>query len=116
MASKDSAALLWLTSGMTTFDAYSTLNSSPWTAESFGADAERAASLREYIKHAVVFSMFYALVGAVIILRDPDEDNSNAWYPVVGAALANVYLVWLYRRASARGAVAGHTNWAGNGG
>lgn len=112
MASKDSAALLWLTSGMTTFDAYSTLNSSPWTAESFGADEQRAASLREYIKHAVIFSMFYALVGAVIILRDPDEENSNAWYPVAGATLANAYLVWLYRRASLRGKLAGNTGWA----
>ena len=112
MASKDSAALLWLTSGMTTFDAYSTLNSSPWTAESFGADPERAASLREYIKHAVIFSMFYSLVGAVIILRDRDEDNTSAWYPVLGAAIANAYLVWLYQRATRRAVARGNTNWA----
>ena len=113
MAGKESAALLWLTSGMTTFDAYSTLNSSPWTAESFGADEERAASLREYVRHAVVFSMFYAVVSSVIILQDDDEDNTLALYPVAGALLANVYLVWLYRRASARGKNAGNTSWAG---
>lgn len=114
MAGKESAALLWLTSGMTTFDAYSTLNSSPWTAESFGADEARAASLREYIRHAVIFSMFYAIVSSVIILQDRSEDNTLALYPVVGAALANVYLVWLYRRASARGKKAGNTSWAGS--
>jgi hypothetical protein len=114
MAGKDSAALLWLTSGMTTFDAYSTLNSSPWTAESFGADAARAASLREYVTHAVVFSMFYAIVGSVIILKDDGEDNRLAWYPVLGAGLANLYLVWLYMRASARGRMAGNVNWAGS--
>lgn len=36
------AALLFLTSGMATFAAYSTLRSSPWTAENVGADLEKA--------------------------------------------------------------------------
>ena len=111
-AGNTSAAVLFLVSGMTTFDAYSTLNSSPWTAESFGADEARAASLREYIRHAVIFSMAYAVISAFILIRDTGEDSKLAWYPIIGSGIANVYLVWLYRRASARGARAGNTGWA----
>jgi hypothetical protein len=112
MAGKESAATLFLISGMTTFDAYSTLNSSPWTAESFGADEARAALLREYVRHAIVFSMAYAIAAAVIVIGDDDEDNNLAWYPIIGAGVANLYLAWLYRRASARGKTAGNTGWA----
>ena len=41
------AALLFLSAVNETMQAYGTLNSSPWTAESFGADDRRAAALRE---------------------------------------------------------------------
>lgn len=98
-------ALLFLTAGMTTFDAYSTLNSSPWTAESFGADEARAASLKEYVMHAVIFSSSYAVISSWI---------AKSLLPVVGATIANVYLVWLYQRASNRGKMAGNNGWAAN--
>src|SRR5215467_1434795 len=88
-------ALLFLTAGMTTFDAYSTLNSSPWTAENFGGDEEKMASLREYVMHAVAFSMTYAIGSSVL---------AHSLLPLIGAAIANAYLVWLYRRAANRGA------------
>ena len=97
------AGLLFLSSGMTTFDAYSTLNSSPWTSENFGADPQKAKSAMNYVKHAVVFSMSYAVVSAVL---------AETWVPVVGAVVANVYLVFLYKRALERGAESGSTDWA----
>ena len=100
------AALLFMTSAMTTLDAYSTLNSSPWTSENFGADAHKAASSREYVRHAIVFSLAYAVVSAGIA--------ESAW-PIVGSAVANVYLWWLYERALARGAEAGSRSWANGG-
>lgn len=101
-------ALLLLTAGMTTFDAYSTLNSSPWTSENFGADPEKAASSREYVRHAVVFSMSYAVISGVM---------ARSYLPVAGAAVANAYLWWLYERALARGKAAGSASWAdGTGG
>lgn len=88
------AAVLFMTSAMTTLDAYSTLNSSPWTAENFGGDPEKAKSCKEYIAHAVIFSSGYAVISAVIA--------GNFW-PIVGSFVANGYLVWLYMRALDRG-------------
>lgn len=101
------AAILFLQASMNTLDAYSTLNSSPWTAESFGADARRARALKEYVAHAVGYSMFYATVAA-IIARGPKA----TWAIIGGAVVTNVYLVWLYMRASRRGRAAGSKTWA----
>jgi hypothetical protein len=101
--SRQMSALLFLTSAMTTFDAYSTLNSSPWTAENFGADPEKVKSLREYVIHAIAFSMFYAVVSSVM---------AESPLPFIGALSSNVYLSYLYYRASQRGKVAGSSNWA----
>lgn len=95
-------ALLFLTAGMTTFDAYSTLNSSPWTAENFGGDSAKMASLREYVVHAVVFSMAFAVISSAL---------AGSALPVVGAGIANGYLWWLYARAARRGQASGSTSW-----
>lgn len=97
------AAVLFLQSGMTTLDAYSTLQSSPWTAENFGADPVKARSAKEYLMHAVVFSMAYALASAWI---------ARTWWPIIGAAIANAYLIWLYLRALDRGSATGSKGWA----
>lgn len=98
------SALLFMTSAMTTLDAYSTLNSSPWTSENFGADEHKAASSREYVRHAIAFSMVYATASALI---------AESVWPVVGSAIANVYLWWLYERALSRGRLAGSSGWGG---
>ena len=97
------AALLFTQSAMTTLDAYSTFLSSPWTAENFGADPDKTKSCREYLTHAVVFSMAYAAAAAFI---------AQSWWPVIGAGIANAYLVWLYLRALGRGQVTNSTGWA----
>ena len=101
------AALLFLTASMNTLDAYSTLNSSPWTAESFGADERRASALKEYVGHAVVYSMAYAAAAAFIA-----NGRAATWSIVAGAVVTNAYLVWLYMRASKRGREAGSAGWA----
>jgi len=101
------AAILFLQASMNTLDAYSTLNSSPWTAESFGADERRSRALKEYVCHAVGYSMLYA-VAAAIIARGP-----KATYAILaGAVVTNAYLVWLYTRANRRGKEAGSADWA----
>jgi hypothetical protein len=97
------AALLFMTSAMTTLDAYSTLESSPWTAENFGADPDKAKSCKEYLRHAVVYSMAYAAASAYI---------AHSWWPIVGALVSNLYLIWLYLRALERGKVTGSQSWA----
>lgn len=101
------AALLFLTASMNTLDAYSTLNSSPWTAESFGADERRAKALREYVAHAVVYSMAYAAAAAFIA-----KGRTATLAIIAGAIVTNVYLVVLYARASVRGREAGAKGWA----
>lgn len=101
------AALLFMTASMNTLDAYSTLNSSPWTAESFGADARRAAALREYVAHAVVYSMLYAIAASVIA-----RGKAATFAILFGAVITNAYLVFLYSRASRRGREAGSAGWA----
>jgi hypothetical protein len=102
-AGAEVAALLFMTSAMMTLDAYSTFESSPWTAENFGADPEKAKSCREYLWHAVGFSMLYAAASAYI---------AHSWWPIIGAAISNAYLVWLYLRALERGGISGSTSWA----
>ena len=104
MGAKQSSvsAVLFLTAAMTTLDAYSTLNSSPWTSENFGADEYKAASSRGYVKHAIVFSTAYALAATMI---------AGSLWPLVGSTIANAYLWWLYERALARGASTGSKGW-----
>ncbi len=101
------SALLFLAAINETMQAYGTLNSSPWTAESFGADDRRAAALKEYVTHAVVFSMFTGMIAA-FIARGPKA----TWSIMLGTIGVNGYLVWLYTRASRRGREAGDSGWA----
>lgn len=96
------AAVLFLTSAMMTLDAYSTFQSSPWTAENFGADSQKRKSAEEYLMHAVGFSMVYAIASAKI---------AKSWWPVIGAGIANAYLVWLYERALNRAQSTGSRGW-----
>jgi len=101
------AAILFLQASMNTLDAYSTLNSSPWTAESFGADERRSKALKEYVAHAVAYSMLYAAAAAILA-----RGRKATWAIFGGAIVTNLYLVWLYMRASQRGRAAGSRNWA----
>ena len=104
------AAILFLQASMNTLDAYSTLNSSPWTAESFGADERRAKALKEYVAHAVAYSMLYAIAAAILA-----RGAKATWAIFTGAAVTNIYLVFLYTRASRRGRAAGSKEWANSG-
>jgi hypothetical protein len=101
--SRGVASLLFLAASMNTLDTYSTLNSSPWTSENFGADPDKARSCREYVVHAVAVSTIYAVASAVI---------AQSVWPVVGATIMNIYLAYLYMRALRRGAAAGSDRWA----
>lgn len=101
------AAILFLAAINETMQAYGTLNSSPWTAESFGADDRRAKAMREYVTHAVIFSMATAALAAWVA-----RGKKATWVIIGGAAGTNAYLVWLYLRASSRGRAAGSADWA----
>lgn len=96
------SALLFLQGGMVVLDAYSTLNSSPWTAESFGGDPAKVKSLREYVTHAAIYSTAYNVASASI---------AGSPWPLYAAVVNNVYLIYLYKRAAARGDKTGAQGW-----
>lgn len=99
---REVSAVLFMQAGMYAMDAMSTLNSSPWTSENFGADPEKAKSSREYVIHAVVASGFFCTLSAII---------AQSWWPIFGALATDIYLWWIYDRALKRGAASGSTNW-----
>src|SRR5262245_60092454 len=88
------AALLFVTSVNNAIDVFSATNSSPWTAENFGGDEEKVASLREYVTHAVVLTGITNGIGAVV---------ARSIWPLLGALVASGYMWWLYERAVRRG-------------
>lgn len=96
------SAVLFMQAGMYAMDAMSTLNSSPWTSENFGADAEKAKTSKEYVCHAIAVSGVFCTLSAVI---------AESWWPIFGAAATDVYLWWIYDRALKRGAASGSAGW-----
>lgn len=88
------SALLFMAAGTNAYDAYSAVNSSPWTAETVGGDAKKAHSMREYVYHAIVITSVYSIGGAMI---------GETWWPIIGGGIAGVYMYWLYARALKRG-------------
>jgi hypothetical protein len=97
-------ALLFIAAGTNALDVYSALNSSPWTAESFGGDPDKAKACKEYVYHSIAVTAFYGTVATFI---------SRSLWPLVGTAIANVYMWWLYHRALARAAARESTSWDG---
>jgi len=95
------AAILFMAAGTNAYDAYSAVNSSPWTAETVGGDEKKAKSMREYCYHAVVITSVYAIGGAMI---------AESWWPIIGGGIAGIYMYWLYMRALKRGFNEG-SNW-----
>jgi hypothetical protein len=98
------AALLFLAAGTNALDVFSATNSSPWTAENFGADEEKVASLRRYVRHAIVITTAMSLAASLI---------AGSWWPILGAIAASAYMWWLYEQAVARGRRAGSQGWVG---
>lgn len=96
------AGLLFLEGSMYTLDAYSTLNSSPWTAESFGGDPQKADACLYYVRHAVVYSSLFTFASGAI---------AGSYMPLIGSAANNTYLYWLYKRALRRARSSGSTTW-----
>lgn len=97
------ASILFLAGGQYAMQAASSLNSSPWTSENFGADPEKAKSAREYLLHGIGVSTASALLAGYV---------AQNWWPILGALLINAYMWWIYNRALARGANAGTDGWA----
>lgn len=97
-AARVGAALLFIGAGTNVYDAFSAVMSSPWSTEKFTSDSHEAKMARRYVKHAIVISWTYALIGAMLV-------RGKLWkYPILGAAIVTGYMTWLYHTAIGRGA------------
>lgn len=101
-AGRGSAATLFLIGYYEFFNLVGALNSSPWTAESFGGDPGKAESARKYVRHAVVNGSLASGAGVLI---------GGTWWPLIGTAIAAAYTWWLYERALNRAQATGSVAW-----
>ena len=72
------------------YDAMSTLNSSPWTHQTFGGDPGKAESAQHYVRLAIASSTALAAFTGLIM---------GSWSPVAGCTVANMQLFYVYWRA-----------------
>ena len=101
-ADRGTAATLFLIGYYEFFNLVGALNSSPWTAESFGGDPAKNESARRYVKHAVVNGMLASGAGVVI---------GGTWWPLIGTAAAAAYTWWLYDKALRKAEATGSVAW-----
>lgn len=99
------SAILFIQASTNAMDVYSALNSSPWTAQSFGADPEKRRACMEYVHHSLAVTAFYSFAAAAL---------AKSWWPIIGWAIASTYMYWLYTRALARAQATGSTDWGDN--
>lgn len=93
---------LTLVASAESFNIFSALTSSPWTAENFGADERKAKSTKEYVLISVAANEALGL-GASLLGQTP--------WPFVGTTLVSGFMWWIYWRALDRGKEAGSVGW-----
>ena len=94
------AALLFLGGVYVALDTMSTLHSSPWTVRTFGSDPAKAATARSYMLRAIAVSSALAATSGYIA--------ASAW-PLVGVAVTNAGLYYVYDKAQREAAGGGAT-------
>lgn len=94
---------LFLVAAAESFNIFSAMNSSPWTAENFGADEQKAKSAKHYVIVSVIANEGLGL-GASLLAKN--------WWPIVGTTIVSLFMVWIYWRALQKGLAAGSTGWA----
>lgn len=101
-AARPTAAVLFLVAVDAGLNAYSSINSSPWTAESFGGDPEKAESCKSYVLKADLATLGLSALGAMIA--------GNLW-PLIGGIVVVVFMESLYRKALRKAAENGSQGW-----
>lgn len=81
------------------YDCMSTLNSSPWTHQTFGGSPGKAESAQHYVRLAIVRSTALAALTSFIM-------GSAA--PLLGATVANADLFYIYWKAKCIATGEGH--------
>lgn len=99
---KNAAAGIFLMALAEAFNVYGALNSSPWTAENFGADPEKARSCRRYVLQADIVNIALG-IGTSIIAESPA--------PFLGILIISVYMHYCYERALRKGKAADSKGW-----
>lgn len=84
------------------FNVYGALNSSPWTAESFGADPVKARSCRHYVLQADAANIILG-IGASIVAESPA--------PLLGILVITVFMHWQYEKALRKAKRSGSAGW-----
>jgi hypothetical protein len=84
------------------FQVFGALNSSPWTARNFGADQEKAESMRKYVKKAFVNNAAMGGLGSIL---------THSWLPFLVTMGISLYMWWEYESALRQGCDAGSDGW-----
>ncbi len=98
----EGAALALTTVGLG-FEIMSALNSSPWTAENFGADEAKAKSSWSYTMQGCGINVALGIGASVL---------TETWWPLIGTSAVSVYMAYTYRKALDRGMASGSTDWS----
>lgn len=85
---------LFMVAAAESFNIFSAMNSSPWTAENFGADERKAESCRQYVIISVAANEALGL-GASLLAKN--------WWPLIGTTAVSLFMWWIYQRALKRG-------------
>ena len=93
---------LFLVAAAESFNIFSAMNSSPWTAENFGADERKAESCKEYVMWASVANTGLG-VGASIL--------AGSYWPLIGVVAVTAFMIWIYWRALKRGMENNSAGW-----
>ncbi len=81
------------------YDAMSTLNSSPWTHETFGGQPGKAESAQHYVRLAIIRSTALAILTSWVM---------GSLTPLVGSSVANADLYYVYWKAKEKATEGGH--------
>lgn len=95
-------ATLFLVSYGQIWEIISGMLSSPWTAESFGADEGKKQAFNFYLAHATVNGAVVSLIAARV---------SRRYWPLIGSGMGLGYAWWLYKRALRRAGSSGSDGW-----
>lgn len=87
-------ALLFVSGALYALDTFSTLHSSPYTAEVRGGDEENAERVQHWVNIAVFTGLGFGLVTSAI--------GKTPW-PLVGSVVTVGGMYWAYQHALARG-------------
>lgn len=93
---------LFLVASAESFNIFSAMNSSPWTAENFGADERKANSCKEYVMWSVAANSALGFGASVL---------AKSYWPLVGTTVVSLFMIWIYWRALQRGMAAGSEGW-----